>query len=728
MKRPLSKAKRLYVKIVIIFVLLIIIPSIILSYLSITTIRGEAEVYDRDRRAYAHSVGTSFTSSVLEDIRKTESEVNEKAAMFFAGRFELSIEEYFSLLEERIPLVKRILVTGTGGKVLYPPWKAPYILPEAEDLGGFAIEPPGRKDDSNWKDTRKLIEARRRLDDKLGKAGILEMGDHDYAGALRLYREIASSTPPEYAAAGRNGMARCFRSLGHLENASATWMELMEEAPAVRLPSVFGDYNELPVVLVAYREAGACLRQTGKYAAAADVYLSFYSGLLSGKYRLTRQEYNRARGNVNELLAELDETSGIGGAQKMRLDALRTEEKRINEETAFHEFLHGPFAKVGPWAGESRYFHRQTDEGVETISFRRIKRKDGRRVIVGFVLDTAYLREHVVPGRLAGLAGKDLRVALVVPGRGAPRGKSARDEKDDLSVKVSFNEHILPGWKALVEHTDVERTRARGRRLLYLYLAIIVVLVLAICAGIMYSLKNISKEIELSKLKSDFVANVSHELKTPLTSIRMFSEMLRLDRVPSEEKRREYYNIISSESERLTKLINNMLDFSRIEEGRKEFNFALVNPAEVVESAAGMFRYYAESRGFKLKTRIDPDMPPIWADADAIGQVVINLLSNAVKYSGESRKITLSAFTGSEGNIGIRVRDKGVGIKESDLPHVFDKFFRVGDHLTSEVSGSGLGLTLVHEIVKAHNGDVGVRSTPGKGSAFTIYLPIHKEA
>ena len=146
----------------------------------------------------------------------------------------------------------------------------------------------------------------------------------------------------------------------------------------------------------------------------------------------------------------------------------------------------------------------------------------------------------------------------------------------------------------------------------------------------------------------------------------------------------------------------------------------------MVSRSIESFRHYAEGKKFTIKEDVSEDLPDVRADEDALSQAVINLLSNAVKYSGDNRRVEVSAFT-SEGNVAIRVTDFGIGIKKEDMPHLFEKFYRAGDHLSAEAPGSGLGLTLVERIIDAHGGKVDVVSTPGKGSAFTIYLPAYNK-
>ena len=228
---------------------------------------------------------------------------------------------------------------------------------------------------------------------------------------------------------------------------------------------------------------------------------------------------------------------------------------------------------------------------------------------------------------------------------------------------------------------------------------------------------------ELSALKSYFISSVSHELRMPLTSIRMFAEMLRAKSVKSPRLRREYLEIIEGESERLSRLIGNILDFAQIERGMKEYRYAPTDLREVMKRSSHAIRYQVLSHGATLRIRVERNLPLINADGDALEEAILNLLSNAIKYSTTVKKIDVRVSR-SKGRIRIEVADKGVGIAEEELPHIFARFYRVRNEHTRQVGGAGLGLALVKHIVEAHGGAVTVSSVVGRGTTFTLDLPI----
>jgi signal transduction histidine kinase len=241
--------------------------------------------------------------------------------------------------------------------------------------------------------------------------------------------------------------------------------------------------------------------------------------------------------------------------------------------------------------------------------------------------------------------------------------------------------------------------------------------------GMLLAYRNVARELALAKLKSDFVSNVSHELRTPLALIRLYAETLELGRISNPGKCQEYYEIIRKESERLTSLINNILDFSRIESGRKEYSFRETDVADLVRGTLESYRFEIEQNGFQFEQKIDNDLPQVWVDREAIARSLLNLVNNAVKYSATEKYLGVNLYRHNR-CVNLEVVDHGIGIPVKEQPKIFEKFYRVGDPLVHNTKGSGLGLSLVRHIVQAHGGEVAVQSEPGQGSRFIITLPV----
>jgi signal transduction histidine kinase len=260
------------------------------------------------------------------------------------------------------------------------------------------------------------------------------------------------------------------------------------------------------------------------------------------------------------------------------------------------------------------------------------------------------------------------------------------------------------------------------RRQTVIFTGAFALLLLAIVLGLGATYRLVRRESEMARLKADFVANVSHDLKTPLSLIRMYAETLEMNRVPDEAARRDYYGVITRESERLTRLINNVLDFSRIEGGRQRYDLQPTAVEPVIHEAIEAFRHPLAQHGFKVETEIDPALPEVPMDPAAVGQALANLIDNAIKYSGEGRRLRVAAHR-KGAQVAIEVADDGIGIPLAEQARIFDKFYRVGRSETQGRRGSGLGLALVTHIAEAHGGSVSVESRPGAGARFTLHLP-----
>jgi len=271
---------------------------------------------------------------------------------------------------------------------------------------------------------------------------------------------------------------------------------------------------------------------------------------------------------------------------------------------------------------------------------------------------------------------------------------------------------------------SVWRESALRRTLVYVGIMLLVLAALLIVVRGMMRVAR--RERELGRLKSAFVADVSHELKTPLALIQMFGETLLEDRVSSQEKKQEYYEIIIRETKRLSHLINNLLDFSRIETGKKIYRMQRVRLETIVGEVYGVYRHELDHKGFEHALLVADGLPEVDVDPDAISQVLLNLISNAIKYSDEERSLVVElAHETRRGRRGvlISVRDCGMGISPEDRGHLFDGFFRAPDDRVRKRRGAGLGLALVRDIVEAHQGFVEVESRLVKGSTFHIFLP-----
>ncbi len=353
----------------------------------------------------------------------------------------------------------------------------------------------------------------------------------------------------------------------------------------------------------------------------------------------------------------------------------------------------------------------------------------GNTAIAGLVFDAEYLNHKFFPEMLDEVLshheeqGERSHVVMMIHPKNESAALAASAGWDGGYPEVERNmEGAFPGLTMAIKvrGTTLAALEHRFVRNDFMILA---GLALLLTAGIVLTHRNISRELALARLKSDFVSNVSHELRTPLSLIRLYAETLEMGRLKSEAKCHEYYSIIRKESERLTALINNILDFSRIEAGRKEYDFRETDLGELVHNTLESYRYQIEQNGFSFEERIAEGVPRLRVDREALARSLLNLVNNALKYSQDRKFIGVNLFC-DNGSVKLEVVDHGIGIPLDEQTKIFEKFYRVGDPLVHNTKGSGLGLSLVRHVVQAHGGEVLVDSVPGRGSKFTILLPV----
>jgi signal transduction histidine kinase len=362
---------------------------------------------------------------------------------------------------------------------------------------------------------------------------------------------------------------------------------------------------------------------------------------------------------------------------------------------------------------------KQSMFGGQVFMLRHVQIED-RHIRQGFRLNEPRLIEEVRKSAdLLKLEGMTFSLPQVENG-GPDSTPVAESVAYEAVLDFGFGRLILhlleqdPGW--------IARQVAQLRQW---YFSIVTVVLLAVSLGLLSLWRYAHAQMKLAEQKDDFISAVSHELRTPLTYIRMYSEMLEKKWVKSENKLREYYSSMRQESERLSRLIENVLDFSRIQKGRKKYHFSGGDLNESVAAVVEMMRPYAVQNGFSIKTELPP-LPQIAFDHDAIKQIVVNLLDNAVKYARDATDRTITIRTrGDSRYVFIEVEDHGPGVPHTQRKRIFEQFYRTQAEATRETTGTGLGLALVKKFAQAHNGFVEILNAKPAGAIFRVALAAH---
>ena len=371
--------------------------------------------------------------------------------------------------------------------------------------------------------------------------------------------------------------------------------------------------------------------------------------------------------------------------------------------------------------GETNHLHKDWQDDYFFASYALKENRDGARLLLVFQTN---------PSKIIDLIDKYLRDLSGYHVSIVDFDNNAIYNEPVIRSGKYFHESRFPStfYKWILQiaprsFSEIESEIA-GQRRLTLFLITLSMLLVASSVVVIYFAGR--RERQLVRLKEDFISNVSHELKTPLSLIRMFSEILVSKKVRDDTARQEYYGIIHKESGRMDRLIANLLDFASLEQGRREDRFEMTNVSMLVSEGLSAYRHQIESQGFEVQCLLDPETPEILADSKALTMAFFNLLDNALKYSGGGKHITISVGR-SDGHIELAVTDRGVGIAPGEQERIFEKFYRGNSAQVQLIRGSGIGLSITKHVAQMHRGRVLIESEPGKGSKFTLRIPLRLE-
>ncbi len=519
-------------------------------------------------------------------------------------------------------------------------------------------------------------------------------------------------------------LAEIRMSEGKIDDAQAVCEKYIEENPGGVMD------NGVPARASAFLILSRIWQARGKPDRSLECLFWLWDDLLKGRLQIDREVYK-------SLGLEIDAAVGgiLAGEEKLRSAWIPRREKfarrqadalvRDSERRLFAEEILPGFLKAGAPGGADGF------RLISAISNDRLHMyllappvAEGEwgepSPGLAFRIDA----EHVLSKTIAAQIEEYTRPLIdcrIIDHRGksVPPGGD-RTGGDEFAVEIGIMDEV-PSLR--LRAAAAGPVPVFGGARLKLYVAILAVSVAAVAFAAAFIFRTYAREQELARIRSEFVSNVTHELKTPLTSINMFADMLRRGRVQSPDKQKEYFEIIHGEGERLARLIDNVLDFARIEAGRKTYNPVGIDAAEIARRTAESASFAAKNSGFTVRVEA-PDLPlMVTADPDAIERALLNLVSNAMKFSGRSREIWVRAYR-KESSAALEVEDKGLGIRPEEKARIFQKFYRIQREGFEKIPGTGLGLSLVQSIVQSHGGTVEVESEPGKGSIFRMLLKL----
>ena len=568
--------------------------------------------------------------------------------------------------------------------------------------------------------------------ERLERAHGLEFSQNNFSEAAVLYKQIFSNTQNrDIQAQMLNNIGRCYSKSRNYNLAIQNYSRICQDYPESTTSS------SLPLTLIARIQIIKCCKSAGAHEESLKNSLSLYRDLLERENNLNADQFSVYSSMVEKDISEyLSENSEDFEGENYRQEfvALKDLHENMDKEWQVVKHLKNSILPelqqrfIQQDTNPSNPFRHsktidQKDYLVITAAFPHEETEDGFGLL-GIKVNEDYLLNHEVNSILEDFPfSQDASLSI-----STFSGRILLEHGDSsakLPTMTSYFDDYFPPWRVEFFSSGTKGSGVMNVRRSYYFWTILTVLVL-LTFGTMLVVRTITHEMEVLRIKSDFVSSVSHEFKTPITSIKVLIERLRQGKVNSSHKKKEYYSIISEDADKLSSMVRNILDFSKVEEGRKEFVFQESDVAQLVKDEIENFKKVKIYAGIKIDLQIFPDIPRIYVDRESFSLALVNLLDNAFKFSLEKKKLFIEVKRDAE-NIRVDVMDKGIGIPSGEMDKIFDKFYQGKNAAQQSIRGTGLGLALVKHALEAHGGKVLAESKVGQGSTFSLVFPVRNK-
>jgi signal transduction histidine kinase len=688
LKTLLQQQKRL----ITIFLLTIVLPSVALSIFGILAIRNEK--YRREQLILAEQQNAMLLlkRQFSGQMKSVESLLASTARLpAFLDREYSAIRQHINVSLTGNAPIDQVFILFEDGQSFFP------LLQPAPDV--FINSDP-------------VLTAEQQ--NLLTQAWQAEFTRQDYKAAASLYEGLAVQAAGNNTRAQMlNHLARAQRKSGKTASAIRTYTKIIEQYPA----SLTSD--RMPLALTAEMQIVDCDRISGNTRRALDGILILYERICNHEWVCTENQFLMYAEMAREIAEEL--LNGNGNQEKRRYYATLQEvyQRRVEQwkvrrqiETEIIPALKEMQSRSGPEPLQLSRSIQGSDFLISAIPVSGLLcvKWDNDRLIREWlkpIVDNLMLNErfNVI---ITDLSGKTLL--------------GEEEHENGRSSATGEFDAFFPPWKIRMVRTGSNARIGIELYKSYYFWSILTLLIILIF-GTFLIIQTLVREREVMTMKSEFVSSVSHELKTPLTSIRALTERLLAGKVRSPEKMHQYFSVIDQDANKLARLVKNILDFSKIEAGKKEYHFEATDITAWLDETIDDFCKDHIHHHIEIRKYFDRDIPSVAMDRDALSQCLNNLLDNAIKFSPGSKSVVIYLKKNPESII-IRVKDRGIGILEEDLDRIFDKFYQGTPSIQQSVKGTGLGLALVKHAVEAHGGRIEVESSPGQGSTFTLFLPV----
>jgi len=661
-------------KIILYYTLAVVLPGILLGYFAYRGIRNDQALREKENRRRLEMYSQDFFTSIDSGFVQFMNEQTADTILSGSRQYDQAL------------LV--LIVKDSGGsqklithQLLYLPPK--FLTNQTEQLKQPAILKEGLR---------------------------LEFIDRRFSDALRFYQDIILKTnDPAEKIRALVVSARLYNKMNQPERAEALYDEIRNNYRGSLLN------GQIPLGLLASLEILKINKSLGEKDEMMNNSRQYLEFMLHPPGEYDKNQFDMFYQSFKDIIRETDRvTDSLVGEldnQKNRTDYLirilsgpdlissgsKNHFKSDKNELSCIPVNSAELAAV--------YLSRIQDNGIQTT------------MVIDFTVYLKSISERLIreldPGSSINVKVEDENGKLIF--------SKVLEEKSDY-LSFSFPEN-LPNWELLLSENKPGFIAALLKAGSGIYLFIFILIALLMVLGFVFIMYTLNVELRLNKLKSEFISNVSHELKSPLTSIRMMTEMLHHKRVETEERKSAYYSAMLEESQHLSHLIDNILDFSRMDDDRKKYDFIDLDLDNLLVKFLESTRERIKEQGFDIRYDSPDKVLLIRGDRDAILQVFYNLIDNAIKFSGTSRIIDIT-LSPRNNEVLICVKDYGIGISGRDQEKIFDRFFRGDEPQKSGIRGSGIGLTIVKQIVEAHGGSIDIESEVGKGTRVTVRLPL----
>ena len=697
-------------RLIIIFLLTIFLPSVTLSIFGIRAIRNERYRLDKQIENEHRRAAEILKSQINARFKELESTLQSTVqSSVFLQRDDTGLKKLLDAQLGSRPLVEHVFVAFENKK----PW-FPLFQPENLRVSPSSSSPPGQN-----------------LQEGLKRAEAFEFKDKNYKRAISVYRNLADrSGDNHFKAQMLANISRCLMKAEDYNGALKSYRRICEDYPMSMGSS------GLPLALISRLQMIDCLRNLEECQSAVQNSLDLYRDILNMRWPLEEAPFKTyaalVEESLNESLTKNQKTSLLDDDKEAFDQLTKLHQERLEQWMVVNTIKRDIIPEIrgrqdpSPYRPSALRYHKTLSGRIFLISAVQIPdlTQTHPAGMLGIKWSDRYLIKNTLPDSIESMQLSDT-THVVISDLGGNVLLGEKNLSSEPATTIEFFENNFPPWR-------VEFFRSRGeasgtldlKRNFYFWT--ILTLVVVLISGAVLISRTIAQEMAVLRLKSDFVSSVSHEFKSPLTSIKALAERLRDGKVKDSERMRQYFSVITQDADRLTHLVRNILDFSKIEEGKKEYEFEETDMAQLVKQKIEDFQREEIAKGMKILARIAEDVPHLEVDKEAMTQALNNLLDNAVKFSAGSKEIEVDLKKDNT-NVIIEVKDRGIGIPSNERDKIFEKFYQGRDAAGQSSKGTGLGLTLVKHTAEAHGGRVDVKSRVNEGSAFSIILPIQKK-